>query len=166
MGPRFPEVANIAVCFNPVNMATAANTGDWFNMAGYGRLGILLFKGAGASSEDPTITLLQGTTSAGGTTKALNVTEYWIKQDTVLTATEQWTHTTQSAANTVTNGTLAECSAIIWIEIDNEALDGNNGYAFVNASVADVGTTSQIGGILYVGLDPTYSGATLPLSQS
>lgn len=158
------EQCNIAVGFVPVNMATGANTGDWFDASGFGKVAILFFKGAGAAGEDPTITVLQGTTSAGGSTAALNFTTIYKKQGAALTAIEQWTKVTQTAANTFTHADLAEQQAIILIEIDTRTL--TDGYRYINASVADVGDTSQIGCLLYKGLEPRYGGSSLPGSQS
>lgn len=86
------EQMQIASGFVPVNLATAANNGDWVNLKLYARLLIIFFKGAAASgAEDPTVTLLQATDVAGTGSKALNIARAWTKTDADLTTIGQFT---------------------------------------------------------------------------
>jgi len=156
----FCEIAQICSGFVPVNLATAANNGDWVNMQYYHKLVVVFFKGAGTAGDDPTLTLLQAMSNSGGSSKALNFTKIWVKQGT-LTSVTQYTLTTQSAANTYTDATSAEVEAIWVVEIDAADLDTANGFKFVQASVADVGSNAQIGALLYLGIDSRYEGSSL-----
>jgi hypothetical protein len=131
--------------FPPVNMATAANTGDWINMAKFKHCAIVLLKAIGTAGEDPTITVQQATAAAGTNAKALNFTKILVKQGALFTAIGQFTRVTQTAANTYTEATSAEAQALWVIEIDADELDVDNGFTFVQASVGDVGTDAQIG---------------------
>src|SRR5262245_34257679 len=89
--------------FLPVNMATAANDSDWVKVTNFQRLFVVLFKGVGANGEDPTLTIEQATSAAGGSSKGLNFTELFVKQAaTNLQSTGQFTKLTQSAASTYT----------------------------------------------------------------
>ncbi len=142
----------------PVNLASGANNGDWVSLKNYQRMLIIFAKGAGAAGQDPTITLLQGKTSAGGTPIALTFTDIYSKVGTQ-TGIGTWTKTTQVAANTFVDTASAEAEALFAIEVLAEDLDIDNGYEFIQAAIADVGSTSQIGTILYIGGMPRYSGA-------
>lgn len=139
---------------------TTARTGRVVSMRNYRRMGVLFYKGIGTASDDPTITILQGTDIAFGTNKALTFTSIWVKQDlTKLSDVAQWTKVTQSAANTYTDATSAEQAAMWWVEFQQSDLDIANGYDCIRASLSDVGTNSQIGCVLYFGGDPIYPAA-------
>lgn len=139
---------------------TTARTGRVVSMRNYRRMGVLFYKGIGTASDDPTITILQGTDIAFGTSKALNFTTLWVKQDlTKLSDVAQWTKVTQSAGNTYTDATSAEQAAMWWVEFQQSDLDLANGYDCIRASLSDVGTNSQIGCVLYFGGDPIYPAA-------
>ena len=153
------ERMQIVAGFVPVAL-TSAQTGDVVSMKNYRRVGVLFFKGIGTAGQDPTITLLQGTDVAFGTNKALNFTTIWVKQDpTSLGDVAQWTKVTQSAGNTYTDATSAEQAALWWVEFQQSDLDIANGYDCVRASIADVGTNSQLGCVLYFGGDPVFPAA-------
>ena len=161
MGP-ITEFLQIAAGFVPVNLATAANNGDWVSFADFNRLAIVLFKGAGTAGEDPTITVEQATAAAGTGNKALNFTTVYKKQGADLAAIGQFTTVTQAAGNTFTHDALAEEQAIVVIDVKSSDLDVNNGYQFVQAKIADVGSGAQIGCVLYLAYGAKYQQATLP----
>lgn len=161
MGPLI-EFMQIAGCIVPVNLATAANAGDWVSMADFDRIAIVIFKGVGTAGEDPTITLQQATDASGTGAKALNFVRVDVKQGALLTAIGEFTTTIQTAANTYTNATLAETQAIIVIDVMASDLDVNNSFKFIQASIADVGTDSQIGCGLYLAYGCRYQSKTLP----
>lgn len=158
---RFIENGQIVAGFVPVNMATAANNGDVVSLAKYGHLTVIFFKGAGASGEDPTLTLLQ-CAGIAGTPKALNFTELWVKQGADLAAIGEFTKVTQAAGNTYTEATSGEAQAIWVLEIDASDLDIAHGYNCVQVTVADVGSSSQIGSLLYLLSEPRYAQANTP----
>lgn len=147
----------IAAGFVPVNMASGANDGDWVSMKFYRHLTVVLFKGAGTAGEDPTITMEQATAVAGTSAKALTFTTIYKKQGADLFTIGQFTKVTQAAAATYTDGTLAEEQAIVLIEFNAEDLDVEGGFDCVRARVADVGNSSQIGGLLYILSGPRYT---------
>lgn len=159
----FFEQFQICEGFQPVNMATAANDGDWVCVRDYGKLVVLLYKGIGTAGEDPTLTIEQATSAAGAGAKALNFTTVYKKQAaTDLQTTAAWTKVTQASGNTFTHTDLAEQAAIIGIEFDAEDFDTNGGFLFARGRVADVGAAAQIGGLCYILCDARYRGATLP----
>lgn len=141
--------------FVPIDMQDGANAGDWVSLENYRRLEIILFKAAGTAGDDPVITVSQATANDGTGSKALNFTVIYEKVGT-LASTTAWTRQTQSAGNTYENTASAEAQAIIVIEIDAAMLDVDNGFTFVQASVADVGTNAQLGCILYHLSRPRY----------
>jgi hypothetical protein len=153
----FAEEAQLAAGFVPVNLATAANDGDWVSLKNYRHLAVIVFKGAGTAGEDPTITMEQATAVAGTSAKALLFTTLYVKQGADLFAIGTFTKVIQAAAATYTNGTLAEEQAILVIEFNAEDLDVEGGFDCVRARIADVGTSSQIGGILYLLSGPRYA---------
>lgn len=144
------EQVQIVSGFAPITLTTA-RTGDVVSLKNYRRCLVLFFKGIGTAGQDPTITLLQGTDVAFGTTKALNFTTIYVKQDpTSLADVSQWTKVTQAAGNTYTDATSAEQEAIWAIDIKAEDLDIDGNYDCVRAAISDVGTASQIGSVLYL----------------
>ncbi len=140
----------------PVDLSTAANAGDWVNLALYERCVVVLFKGAGTAGQDPVFTLEQAQDVAGTGAKALQFTAIYKKVGT-LTGVAQWTRVTQTAANTYTDDTSAEAQAIMAVEIAAEELDGANGFTCVRLSIPDVGAAAQIGCGLYLMFNPRYS---------
>jgi hypothetical protein len=155
------EKMQIVGGFTPVNMASGANTGDYVSLKNYGRCAIVLFKGAGAAGEDPTITMQQASDVSGTGVKNLNFTRIDSKVGT-LSALGTFTQNTQAAANTYVDAVSAESEAIMVIDIKAEDLDIANGFDCLRCTIADVGTTSQIGGVLYLLHEPRYGSGTLP----
>jgi len=147
------EQIQIASGFLPLDLGTA-RTGDVVSLKNYRRVLVVFFKGAGTAGDDPTLTLEQGTDVAFGTNKALNFTTVYKKQGADLTAIAQWSKVTQAAANTYTDTTSADVSAIWAVEIKAEELDIGADYDCVRASVGDVGTNAQLGCLLYLLADP------------
>ena len=144
------EQMQIASGFVPVNLAAAANNSDWVNLKLYARLLIIFFKGAAASgTEDPTVTFLQATDVAGGSSKALNIARAWTKTDADLTTIGQFTAGVPST-NTLTVASSAQKGAIWAIEVLASELDRANAFSCVQANVADVGSVAQLGCMLYL----------------
>jgi hypothetical protein len=159
---RICENGQLAAGFLPVNMATAANTGAFVSMKNYKHCAIVLYKDGGASGEDPTITVQQATAVAGTSAKALTFTDIYTKQGSDVTAVAQFTRTTQTAASTYTSATSGEQESIWVIEFDSNDLDVANGFDCIQAAVADVGSTSQIGCLLYILTEPRYAEEPTP----
>ena len=155
MAQHFLEKCQIIPAFMPVNIASGNNNGDWVNMKNFDRCAIVFVGAAGAASQDPTITVLQAT-SDGGSSKALNFTRVDRKQATALTSVAAFTTVTQADGNTYTNDTLAELQKLVVIDISVDDMDVANGYDWLQANIADVGSTSQLGVMLYVLHDPKY----------
>lgn len=160
---RLVENSQLVIGFVPVNMATADNNGDYVSLKLYKHVVVVFIKDAGASGEDPTLTIQQATTVAGGgPAKALTFTTIYTKEGTDLQAIGTFTTNTQTAANTYTSATSGEAQAIWVVEFDADELDVDNGFDCIRATVADIGTTSQLGTILYILTEPRYASATPP----
>lgn len=150
----------IAEGFLPVNMATAANDGDWVSLKNYRHVAVLFYGSPGAAAEPATITMEQATAVAGTGAKALTFTSYYKKQAaTNLQAVGEFTKVTQAAAATAILGVGADGdkAAIVVIEFNAEDLDVEGGFDCIRGRVADVGTTAQIGALLYVLTGPRYT---------
>ncbi|MBI3821908.1 MAG: hypothetical protein HY289_04415 [Planctomycetes bacterium] len=140
----------IAAGFVPVNMATADNNSDWVNLKNYARLLIVFFKAAAASgTEDPTVTVVQATDVSGTGSKALTIARAWTKTDADLTTIGKFTAGSPST-NTLTVASSAQKAAIWVIEVLASDLDKTSGFNCVQANVADVGATAQLGCLLYI----------------
>lgn len=137
--------------FVPINMATGANNGDWVGFQSGKVLVVCFYKNAaGSGTEDPTITLLQAQDAAGTGSKALNVPagKSFTKTGADLSAASFVDGV--PSTNTLTIAASAQSQAIWVIELAPADLDIANGFSFVRAAVADVGITSQIGGLIYL----------------
>lgn len=158
--PQILEQMQIVEGWPIVDLQTADNTGDWVSLKNYKHLAILFASAVGTAGQDPTLTVNQATSAAGGSSKALTFTTIYRKQAaTSLASTGTWTKTTQAAANTYTNDTSAEQDLIWVVEFDSDQLDVDNGFCFVNATVADVGGAAQLGYLLYLLSEPRYPAA-------
>jgi hypothetical protein len=170
MNRHFVEKVQAAQGFLPVDMRTAANTGDWVSLKMYFRCCVVFYKAVGTAGDDPVITLLQATKVDGTNSKALNITRIDKKQaatnllavgtNTKSTSASPATNDTFST-DTWTNSDLAEQAAIVQIDIDATDLDVANGFCCIRASVGDVGTNAQLGCMLYFLHDPRDQKETL-----
>jgi hypothetical protein len=146
----FVEQAQIVPAFVPVNLATAANAGDWVSMKNYARCTIVIVAGAGTAPDDIVVTLQQATAVAGTGNKALNFSRIDVKQGADLATIGDFTTVTQTAGTSYTEGTSAETQNLWVIEVKAEDLDEANGFDCVQASIADVGTAAKVGVALYI----------------
>ena len=171
MNQHILEKLQIAQGFLPVDMSAGANAGDWVSLKNYGRVAIVLFKEPGTAGNDPTITLQQATDVSSTGAKALNITRVDKKQAASdLLAVGQFTKSTADdpetndtfSTNTWTNTDLAEQAAIIVIDVKAEDLDIDNGFDCVRVTIADVGTTGQLGALLYLLHEPRFATDPLP----
>jgi hypothetical protein len=152
---RLVEFGQIVPGIIPVNLATAANPGDWVSMALYSHLTVIFFKGVGTAGEDPVLTISQATSNAGAGSKALNVDRYYKKEGaTLVSAIGQFTEVLLDPATNVIGGAAEATSAeneVVWvIEIEADQLDTNGGFSFVQVSCADAGAGAQVGALLYI----------------
>lgn len=138
----------------PVDLGSARSS-DVVSLKNHGRCAIVFYKEAGSASEDPTITVLQATSVAPSNAKALTFTDIYTKQGTI-TSTGTWTKTTQTAANTYTNTTASENDAIWVIDIQADSLDADNGFDCIQVTIADAGSTNQMGALLFLLHEPRY----------
>jgi len=155
------EKMQIAAGFIPVNMATAANDGDYVSLKNYGRCAIILFKGAGTAGEDPVLTLQQAKDVAGTGMKNLIFDRIDSKQGSDLFAIGTFTKITNSDHD-YTHTDAAENQAIWVIDVKAEDLDIANGFDCLRATVADVGTGAQLGALMYILHEPRHATAPLP----
>ena len=164
--PKFAEQYNIHPSFIPVDLSSAANTGDWFGLEGYGKIVFLFISAVGTAGDDPTLTVQEATANDGtGAQNLVVVDKVWVKQAaTSLNSTGTYTMATQTAAATYTEATAAEQVAMWILEIDAEQM--TDGYDFINCSCSDVGTNAQLGAMFAILCDPRYPQGTLtsPLS--
>ncbi len=158
------ERINIAEGVPAVDLQDGANTGDYVSLQHYDRVAVVLMTGLGTATEDPTLTIQQATSVAGGSVKSLTFTDVYTKQAaTSLAAVTKWTKTTQTAANTYTNGTLAEEDAIVVVEFRASDLDADGGFDCLRATVADVGGSAQPGVIFYILGDPSEASSVVQM---
>ena len=142
---RFCEHNQIVVGAIPHDSMAAAVAGDFVSMKNFHHLVVKYVRAVGTAGEDPTITITQATSVAGAGEKALNFTDIYEKEGTTnaaggMAAIGTFTKTTQTAANTYTSATSGE-NEIMWcIEFDADALDVDNAFDCVRASIADVGS--------------------------
>ncbi len=168
---HFLEKNQVVSAFVPVAMNAGAPSVDWVSLKDYGRCAIVFFKAIGTAGDDPTITLLQAKTVAGGSSKGLTITRIDKKQAaTNLLATGTFTTSTSTSAasndtfatNTWTNSDLAEQPAVIVIDVKAEDLDIDNDFDCLSFTIADVGTNAQLGCALFFLHEPKYAAVPLP----
>lgn len=140
--------------FPAVNLATAANNGDYISLKHALRVAIVFTSGVGTAGEDPTLTLQQATDVSGTGAKALNIpsaSAFKKQAATSLAAVAAWTAAGSNVStNTFTNDTSAEESALWVVELRPDELDIDNGFDCIRATVADVGASNQPGYLFYL----------------
>ncbi len=154
------EGCQIVPMIVPVNLATAANNGDWVSLKNYGRCTIVFFAGAGAAAQDPTLTLMQARDVSGTGAAPLPFTRVDIKQASALTGVGTFTTVNQDPGNTYSNDTMGETQNLVAIEVRADQLD--EGFTCLRLTVADTGSTAKYGCALAMMTEPRYAGATLP----
>lgn len=148
----------IAVGFVPSDLAAAAQSGDWISMKSFRHCAVLVVKAAGSVSEPATLTLEQASDVSGSGAKALNFTRADVKRGADLQTQGQFTRLTQTAANTLAmDGTAGNTQVMALVEVNDEDLDVEGGFDCVRAKFADVGTTAQLGTIIYILSGPRYT---------
>jgi len=156
------ENIQIVSAFDPVNLASGANAGDWVSLENYRGVACLLRKNAATAGDDPTITIEQATDASGTGAKAVNFTRVDTKEDADITTVGTFTTVTQAAGNTYTHAAYAEVEAITVIDITEDLMDAAGGFTFVRMSVDDPGTNAQIADGLYLLHGPRYQSNPLP----
>ena len=158
--PLFIEQCQIVPAFGPVNMATAANNGDYVSLKNYKHVAVVFHSMVGAAGEDPVLTFQQATDVSGGSVKSLNVnsTKVYKKQAaTNLLSTGTWSSASADVStNQWTNTDAAEQEVIVVAEFDSDELDVDGGFDCFRANVADVGATSQLGACYYFLTEPRF----------
>ncbi len=155
---RLAEEMQLVAAIIPVNLATAANAGDWVSLKKYRHCSIIILKGIGIAGEDPVISVLQATAVAGTGSKALNTEKVWSKVGaTALSAVGTFTEITQAAAATYTDLVAGENEALWVLVVDAEDLVVEGGFDCVSVSIADSGATAQLAAALYLLSEPRHT---------
>lgn len=146
-GGRLLENLNFVEGF-PVVDTNGGKTSDWISIQSYKRC-IVVFA-AGAGTGDSIVTLNQAKDIAGTGSKALTFTTFYSKAAaTDLSATANWTKTTQAAAATATISAWANKSKLCAIEVHAEELDFANQFYFLNAVLSGA-SAATLGYVLFV----------------
>lgn len=144
---------DVALAWAPVDLSAAAVTGKRVHLKNYVAASLVVVKAAGTAGDDPSITVQQHTANTGGTSASLAaITRYYLKDAVALAGTEAWTKLTQAAGAVIADpgavGTSAEHQQIVVTEFNSDQLD--DGYEWISANVADVGTNAQLGAGLWL----------------
>ena len=161
MTQRYVEGHQIVPAIVPVNLATAANAGDWVSMKYYDRCAVCVFCAAGAAGEPPEIKLQQAKAVAGTSAKDLLFTRIW-KKVGALSDTGEYTLVEQAAATSFTDTGEGDHDALYNIEIESAMLDADNDFDCVQVSIADVGATAHLGCAWYDLYNAKHQQAILP----
>lgn len=150
MNAAFAEQANI-VAMVPLDMAGSAGLATgWASMKNFHRATVVLWCAAGGAAEPPTITLQQALDVSGGTAKNLaSIAKAYKKEHaTALQGVGPWAVVDQAAAATFLG--TAQVQAVYAVDVRAEDLDTANNYDCIQATVADVGATAKLGGLMLI----------------
>ncbi len=161
-----PEVADVVLCLDPVNLATAANNGRWVNVANMTAMNFIVIAGAGGSGENPVINLQQAKDSSGTGAKTLQLrrVDYKVGATAIAAAQDLWTRVSTitrdaPADSWDTTGIGGGANAInVSIYVLPQDLDINNGFSYVRVQIPDSGSTAKLGTIIAVPIDKAYKG--------
>lgn len=157
----------LQIALQPVNLASAAVSGAYANMAHVKRLGILIFAAAGTASEPLVVSLTQATSGAGAGAKACNISSIKMLEAADITASQAWTTITSvDRQNTVASYTATQASATnqvaLYIEVDQADLDLAGGFTHIRANIADTGAGARLGSIVHIAVEKSYQGEPTP----
>jgi hypothetical protein len=157
---RLADEMQIVTAFVPVDSQTAAITGDYVSMKNYGHLTIVLNNAIGIAGDDLVVTLDQAKTVAGGSAKALNISEVFYKVGaTAISAVGTFTKATQTAADGYDTAAIdgAENEMLLVIEVSKDDLDTDNDFDCVSVAIADTGSAgAQLLSGMYILTDPRF----------
>lgn len=153
------ENAKVLNAFPPKDTTGAAANSLWVTMKNAKRLTFIIAVGDRAGATTPDITINQATSSAGAGSKALNYDEAFIGVQS---------QSADALTLTASDGDSVPLSAsdnsLTLISIRDDMLDINNGFQWVQCSVASPGANACPIVIIAVAYDLDYSGkpSTLP----
>lgn len=150
---RFVEENQIIPIIMPVDLATAANSGDWIKVKDYSRATFIMLADVGTAGQDLVIALKQATDAAGGSEKACNaITRYDYKRGaTLLSAIAQFTRADQTADDEISDAAGGENEQLTVFDVDLNLMDSANGFDWLTVNMADAGATAgKIGCVICI----------------
>ncbi len=120
----------------PVNTTGAAQNTTWLSVKDFRRLVFLISQGAWAGGT-PAVTLQQAQDSSGTNAKTLAFTTMFQK----LNSAASWT---QNAVASNTFNLPNQANTTTYVEIKDDDLDTNNGFAYVQLQVASPGANADL----------------------
>lgn len=142
------EKANIKSVAGPVDLNTAAVTGERVSMKNCNRIAFVVNMGDSTSATAVTFTLKQHTAASSGSSKVLAVTNPYFVKAGAATKFTKVEPTSATSAYDLTS-TFADEPGMVVLEVLAEDLDVNNGYAWVSLDIADSGA-AKIGSVLAI----------------
>lgn len=134
----------------PVDLATAANTGDRVHMKNYDGIAFVGYLNTGTAGEAVTFDVQEHDAKTAGNSADLDVVAtYYYKEEADLDGDETWTKATQTAASEVTDADWDDANQVLVVfEVNADQLSA--GYEWVSVNVADPGT-AHVGCVLGIG---------------
>lgn len=161
MNALFLEKQNIKLAHLPVDLNTAAITGERIKVATGDKVAIVAAFGDSTSATAVQYTLRQHNAASSGTSKDLtSANPYFYKKG----AETSFTKVTPSSAAALVDVTtqFASDEGVLVIEVLGEQLDVKNGFFWLSVDIADAGA-AKLGSTMYVLQDvrnaPAYSTA-------
>lgn len=145
---------NIGLIAAPVDLATAAVTGERIHMKDCGGVAFVYVATAGTAGQDVDLDVIEHTVATGGTPQELDVvTKFYSKRETTLDNDEIWVKSTQTAASEVDLGAdEGEAQVIAVVEVQASQL--SDGYEWLSVNTTDSGATAgKLGTIIAITYD-------------
>ncbi len=145
--------AQIVQAFAPVDLNTAAVTGDWINLQNFNHATLIFSSADVAAVITGTFQIATDNAAAGAkdmtaANGGIGITEYYRKDSASdLTGTGVYTRITQADAATVV--TISGSENMIVVEIDAHQFDIANSFTHINFSTSDPGAAS-VGSAIWV----------------
>jgi hypothetical protein len=152
------EQAKLVVGLAPI--APSTSTPDYVSLKGYPKCAVVIIADNGATVTGSAITLLQATSVAAGSEKALAFTKVYQNIDTGAADTLA---ETAVVSNTFTTSTVDNKNLLYVIEVNEADLDINGGFDCIRAGTADAANT--VLSVLYV-LWPAKYGKNQPVPSA
>lgn len=132
------ENAVLKAVIGPVDLNTAAVTGNRVSMKGVDKCSFIIHMGASSSATAVRFTLRQHNAASSGTSKDLSVANKYYHKVGAATAFTQVEPAVAAAAYDLLS-LVGDNAAILVFEVRSEDLDTNNGFAWVSVDSDDSG---------------------------
>lgn len=150
------ECKNVKLVTAPVDLNTAAVTGDRVDLKGNKKVAFVISMGT-STGATVQFDLKQHNAASSGTSKALSIANVYYKKAGAATSFTKVEPTVEASSYDLSTDFAANGGVVIF-EVNEDQLDTNNGFGWVSVDIADSGA-AKLGSVIAItdsDLEPAY----------